>query len=428
MITAAIVSSLIFIVSLVLIFSEKLHRSIIAIAAAMLMIGAGKILGFYSEQAALKAIDFNTLGLLLGMMILVAMLEPTGFFQYVALLAARASHGKPVRLFVLLGIVTTILSMFLDNVTTVVLIAPVTILICEILGISPLPYLVSEALLSNTGGVATLVGDPPNVLIGSAAGLSFNDFLVYSLPIVLVVWTGALFLLRYLFRDELSKRARNAKAVMKLNPAETLSEPVNARRILIVLGVAILFFFLHGILGISPSFVALSGAALALVLVRPELNEVFKKVEWSVLIFFGSLFVMVGGLEAAGVLDAIIGLLERITYFPPLLLGIGIIWIVAALSAVVDNVPITIALIPVIQGLGEAGINVNPFWWALAFGAGFGGNGTIIGSTANIIVATLSEKTRTPITSKLWIRRGLPVMIVTCAIASILYALMFPWL
>jgi Na+/H+ antiporter NhaD/arsenite permease-like protein len=272
------------------------------------------------------------------------------------------------------------------------------------------------------------VGDPPNVLIGSAAGLSFNDFLVYSLPIVVVAWAGALFLLQFLFRKELSKRPRSARAVMQLNPAETLNHPENARRILIVLGAAILFFFIHHVLHISPSFVALSAAAFALVWVQPDLDEVFKKVEWSVLIFFASLFVMVGGLEAAGVLEAIVGLLERASVIPPLWFGVGLIWVVALLSAVVDNVPITIALIPVVHGLGESGMDVSPIWWALAFGAGFGGNGSLIGSTANIIVATLSEKTRTPITSKLWLQRGLPVMLVTCAIASVLYALIFPWL
>src|SRR5512134_976568 len=218
MLLSAILSSLIFIISLVFIFAEKVHRSIAGIAGAVFMVGLGKVLGFYSEEAALEAIDFNTLGLLLGMMILVAMLEPTGFFQYLAVWAARASRGDPMRLFVLLGSITTVLSMFLDNVTTVVLIAPVTILICEILGINPLPYLVTEALLSNTGGVATLVGDPPNVLIGSAAGFSFNDFLVYSLPIVAVTWAGTMFLLRYLFKKELSRRPRNVRAVMRLNP------------------------------------------------------------------------------------------------------------------------------------------------------------------------------------------------------------------
>ncbi len=427
MVVPAILSIAIFFGSLILIFSEKLNRSITAIAGAALMVGLGMIFGFYSEEAALKAIDFNTLGLLFGMMILVAMLEPTGFFQYLAVLAARSSKGKPMRLFILLGIITTVLSMFLDNVTTVVLIAPVTILICEIMGISALPFLVSEALLSNTGGVATLIGDPPNVLIGSAAGLSFNDFLIYSLPIVLFSWAGAFLLLRTLFKKELSKRPRSVKAIMRLNPSETLNEPLIARRILIVLGGAILFFFVHNTLHISPSLVALSAAAIALVWVRPDIQEVLKRIEWSVLIFFGALFVMVGGLEHAGVMEAIVGLLERVSNVPPILFGVGLIWIVAALSAVVDNVPITIAMIPVIKGLGEAGMDITPLWWALAFGAGFGGNGTIIGSTANIIVTTLSEKTRHPITSKIWNKRGLPVMLMTCAIASILYTIVYNW-
>jgi len=425
-IAAAVLFSLIFLVSLWLIFSEKLNRTITAIAGGALIVGLGKLLGFYSEFDALAAVDFNTLGLLLGMMILVALLEPTGFFQYLAVWAGKFSRGKPVRLLVLLGTVTTILSMFLDNVTTVVLIAPVTILICEILGISPLPYLVSEALLSNTGGVATLVGDPPNILIGSAAGLSFNDFLIHSLPVVVVVWLTALFLLLYLFRRELAVRPPKVKAVLKLNPAEALNDWKTARRVLIVLAAAILLFFVHNLLHLSPSFVALSAAAVALVWVRPNINETLRKIEWSVLIFFAALFIMVGGLEAAGVLGSLVRVMERAAVMPPVLFGVLIIWAVAGLSAIVDNVPITIALIPVIHGLGAAGVDIGPLWWALAFGAGFGGNGTIIGSTANIVVATLSEKTRTPITSKLWNKRGLPVMLATCAVASILYAIAFP--
>jgi Na+/H+ antiporter NhaD/arsenite permease-like protein len=428
MTAAAALSSLVFVVSLALILSEKLHRSITAIAAGALMVVLGRILGFYTEQAALDAIDFNTLGLLLGMMILVAMLEKTGFFEYVAVLAARASRGRPMRLFVLLGAVTTVLSMFLPNVTTVVLIAPVTILISEILGISPLPFLLAEAVLSNTGGVATLVGDPPNVLIGSAAGFTFNDFLVHSLPVVLVVWAGALLMLQFLFRRELAKQPRSTKAVMLLNPAETLNQPENARRILTVLGLAVLLFFVHHLLGVSPALIALSAAAFALAWIQPDLDEILKKVEWNVLIFFASLFILVGGLEAAGVLEWVVGLLHGVSAIPPVWFGVGLIWAVAGLSAVVDNVPITIALIPILHGLGESGMDVNPMWWALAFGAGFGGNGSIIGSTTNIIVATLSEKTHTPITAALWLRRGLPVMLVTCVIASVLYALIFPWL
>ena len=423
----SVLAVLIFVASLALIFTEKINRTIVAFAGAFLMIGLGEALHFYDMESAIGAIDFETLGLLLGMMIMVAMLEPTGFFQYLAVLAARASKGNPVRLFILLGSVTTVLSMFLDNVTTVVLIAPVTLLISEILGISAIPYLIAEALLSNTGGVATLVGDPPNVLIGSAAGFSFTDFLVYSLPIVAVTWFGVLILLRYLFRDDLAKPPRNADAVMKLNPAQSLNEPEKAKKILIVLGAAILLFFVHHLLRIEPAFVALGAAAVALMWVQPDVHETLKKVEWSVLVFFGALFVMVGGLEKAGVLESIVGLFRGEETVHPVLFGVIIIWAVAILSAVVDNIPITIALIPIIQGVGEAGIDIAPLWWALAFGAGFGGNGTIIGSTANIIVVTLSEKTRTPITASLWLKRGLPVMLVACTIASILYTILYNW-
>ena len=426
MMLPAILTSAIFLATLWLIFSEKLDRTITGIAGAALTVALGKLLGFYSETAALKSVDFNTLGLLLGMMILVALLEPTGFFQYLAVLAARLSKGRPVRLLILLGAITTILSMFLDNVTTVVLIAPVTILISEILGVNPVPYLITEALLSNTGGVATLVGDPPNVLIGSAAGLSFDDFLIHSLPIVLVAWFAVLFLLRYLFRRELTIEPKNSKAVMELNPTEALEDRQMAQRVLIVLAIAILAFFFHSRLHLSPAFVALTAAAVALLWVRPNMREMLERVEWSVLLFFAALFVMVGGLEAAGVLEGIVKLLENASVIPPVLFGVALIWIIGIISAFVDNVPITIAMIPVIQGLGASGMKIDPLWWALVFGAGFGGNGSIIGSTANIVVVSLSEKTRTPITAKQWNKIGFPAMLLACVVSSILYVLVYP--
>lgn len=423
-----IVSTLIFLVSLYLIFSEKLNRTITSMMGAVLMVGLGMYLGFYDEEKALAAIDFNTLGLLFGMMVLVALLEPTGFFQYLAIWAGRFSRGEPVRLLVLLGGVTTVLSMFLDNVTTVVLIAPVTILISEVLGISAIPLLMAEALLSNTGGVATLVGDPPNVLIASAAGFSFNDFLTHSLPIVIVVWIVALVVLRYLFRVELAQPATNAEAVMELNPLEALQDRIAIRKVLLVLGFAIFMFFLEEVFNLSTAFIALAAAAVALIWLRPVIETLLRRLEWSVLLFFAALFVMVGGLDASGVLHLIASEAFGARNISPAIFGVLVIWIVAFLSAVVDNVPITIALIPVIQDLGSAGFDVNPLWWALAFGAGFGGNGTLVGSTANIVVVTLSERTRFPITSKLWNTRGLPVMLVTCSVASILYLLVYPWL
>ncbi len=422
-----IVAAAVFLICLAVIFAEKIHRTTIAIAGAILMVAFGRILGFYSEPAAIAAVDFNTLGLVLGMMILVAMLEPTGFFQYLAVWAGRISKGSPVRLLVLLGLVTTVLSMFLDNVTTVVLVAPVTILICEILGTQPIPFLMAEALLANTGGVATLIGDPPNILIASAAGLTFNDFLINSLPLIIIVWVVALGLLRYLFRRELSERPTNTEAVEQLNPREALDDPKTARRVLWILGAAIVLFFFEDLLGVSPAFIALSAAAVAMMWVQPPMKKMLDGIEWNVLLFFAALFIMVGGLESAGVLGGLADLITQFQNIPPLWFGVALIWVIALLSALVDNIPITIALVPVIQQLGRNGVNIAPLWWALAFGAGLGGNGTIVGSTANIIVASLSERTRTPITSKLWNKRGLPVMLATCTVISILYAVFFPF-
>lgn len=424
--TAAILTGLIFAASLWLIFTEKINRTIAAIAGAVLIVGLGKGLGFYSETKALASVDFNTIGLLLGMMLLVALLEPSGVFQYLAVWAGRVSRGRPVWLLFLLGTITAALSMVLNNVTTVVLIAPVTILICEILGIAPLPYLVTEALLSNVGGVATLVGDPPNILIASAAGYSFNDFLLRALPVVIVVWLISLILLRFLFRKELAIQPANVKVLMQLNPSETITDRPAARKVLVILGTAVLLFFFHRALNLSPAFISLAAAAAALVWVRPDFDEALRRVDWGLLIFFTSLFVMVGGLEAAGVLGFIVRSVAVASALPPVLFGILFIWVVAALSAIVDNVPITIALIPVIQGLGARGVETGPLWWALVFGAGFGGNGTIIGSSATIVIANLSRKTHTPITAKLWNRRGLPVMLAACGVTSLLYLLLFP--
>ena len=425
---AGIVSSVIFLAVLFLIFSEKLNRTIASLAGAVLMVIAGLLLHFYTESQAVAAVDFNTIGLLLGMMIIVAILEPTGFFQYLAIQVGRKSKGSPVRLLVLLGTITTVVSMFLDNVTTVVLIAPVTILICEIIGLNPQPYLLAEAILSDTGGIATLIGDPPNILIGSAAGLTFLDFITHSLPIVVIVWLVALLALRILYRKDLALVPSNLDALQELSPSSAFSDRKSARKVLIILGFAVVFFFLEGVLHVRPALIALSAAASALVWIRPPIQEVLKRIQWDLLVFFAALFVMIGGLEATGVMGMLANLITQAKDLSPVLLGLSILWGVALLSAVVDNVPITIALIPVIQGLANSGVDVTPLWWALVFGAGLGGNGTVIGSSANIIVASLSEKTQSPITPATWNKKGLPVMFVTCVVASILYVLLFGYL
>ncbi len=420
-----IVAVLIFVATFAVILSERVHRTIAAMVGALAMLAAGLALGFYSTGQALQAIDFNTLGLLLGMMILVRLLQQTGFFHLVAIAAGRATRGRPILLFVALGTLTTVLSMFLDNVTTVVLLAPMTILITELLGINPAPMLVAEALLSNTGGVATLVGDPPNVLIGSAAEISFNSFLVHLGPVVLMAWLVALGILLLVFRRELAVRPANTGALLGLDPREGLKDPAGVRRVLITLAAVILLFFLQGRLQLPPAVIALGGATLALLWMRPDLDETLRRVEWGVLLFFAALFVAIGGLEASGSLHEVASRLVGLTRHSPLLASLAMLWTAALLSAVVDNIPFTIALIPVLQELSGMGLEVTPLWWALALGAGFGGNGTPIGSTANVIIVTVSERTRWPITTRMWSRSGLPVMLTTCVVATLAFVFFF---
>ena len=395
---------------------------------ATLMVVAGIYFGFYNQEQAVEVVDFNTLGLLIGMMILVGLLEPTGFFQFLAVMAAKISKGKPIRLLIFLTAVTSLVSMVLDNVTTVVLIAPVTILICEILGYNTRPFLISEAILSNIGGMATLVGDPPNILIASAANFTFVDFLRNALPIVLVTWLVTIIVLNYLFRKELqsSKIIDNGAVVAQLNPKEAIKEPKIVFIVLVMIAIALIGFIFEDLIKLEPSVIAIGASSLALLWVNPsKVKEVFNLVEWDVLVFFSSLFILVGGLENAGVLHYLAQAILSIGNLHPVILGVSLLWIVALLSAIVDNIPITIAIIPVILELETMGIPVAPLWWALAFGAGLGGNGTIIGSTANVIVTSLSDRTRYPITPMLWNKKGLPVMFISLTVVSGLYVLFF---
>ncbi len=424
MITQVLVT-LLFLISLAGILSDRVHRGIAAMVGAALMVLLGIGLDFYSEEEALRAIDFNTLGLLFGMMVLVAVLRNTGFFRYLAIIAAKRSRGDPWILLVSLGTVTTVASLFLDNVTTVILMAPVTLLIAEVLAINPLPLLMAEAFLSDTGGVATLVGDPPNILIGSAADLSFLDFIINLAPIVLVAWLATLVLLRVLFRRELSEEPSNLSALRALDAQEALEDPASANRIALVLGGVVILFFFHHSLHIQAGFVALIGAAAALLWLRPDFEEVLEQIEWSVLIFFAGLFVLVGGVEASGLLELAGERLTDLSSGDMVLMGVAMIWMAAITSALIDNIPFTIAMIPIIQGLEQPGLDITPLWWALALGAGFGGNATPIGSTANIVVISVSEKTKSPITNRMWLRNGIPIMIVTCAIATVLYVIRY---
>ncbi|MBF05523.1 hypothetical protein CL644_02340 [bacterium] len=427
MTTAAIISTIIFGGTFALILTEKVHRSVVAMAGAVLMVLAGITFDFYYPEDALNAVDFNTLGLLFGMMILVVVLERTGVFQYLGILTAKKTKGNPWLLMLALGTLTAVLSMILDNVTTIILIVPITIIIARMLKISATPLLLVEAMLSNVGGTATLVGDPPNIMIGSAADFTFHAFLAHSLPTVLVVGVVTFIIFRFLFKKELSKAPENIEELMQMNEKDAITDLPTLKKGLAVLAGVVVLFFLHGVLQLEASLIALIGAAAILLLVTAtkDPQPIIEKTELSVLLFFASLFITVGGLEHAGVLESLAQIITSSAESNLLLTAIIILWVAAIASAIVDNIPLTVAMIPIILYLQQSGVPVDLLWWALVFGVGFGGNGSPIGSTAGIIVVSKSEQTDEPISFKRWLKYGIPATTAGLAIASVVLVIFY---
>lgn len=409
------------------IFTEIIHRTWAGIIGAVVMIAAGMIGGFYSQSEAIAAIDANTMFLLIGMMMLVTMLRPTGAFEYLAIRMAKLSKRNPKLLLIYLSTAVTIISLFLDNVTTVLVFAPLTVVIARMLAINPVPYLMAEALLSDTGGIATLVGDPPNVMIGSAANIDFNQFLFHMGPIILVAWLFTIVLLLFLFKEELAKPF---VVDLDLDETKVLKDVSGLIKILISIGVVILLFFIHHHFHLFPGYVAWIGVAVAGLLVRPDPEELLKGLDLPVLLFFAGLFIIVGGVEGSGLLGLLGKALARTAQNPEKLLmtALLIMWVSAFLSAAVDNIPFTVTMIPIISSLQTQGVDVMPLWWALALGVGLGGNGTHIGSTANVICVAEAEKSGDPshrITPLFWLKKGTPVMITTLIISSIIFTIFF---
>ena len=416
-----IVSIAIFAITFFFVLTERIHRTVIGLAGAVAMIVFGIAFDFYEPYQALAAIDFNTLGLLLGMMVLVAILEDTGVFQYLGIWTAKKTRGNPWYLLLGMGALTSVLSMVLDNVTTIILIVPVTIIIARVLDINPVPILLAEAVLSNVGGTGTLIGDPPNIMIGSIAGFNFNDFLLHAFPIVVVVWIVTVFMMRWFFRKDLSKKPQAIEKLMAMNEKEAITESQVLKKTLAILVFTIFLFFFHGVLHLEASIVALIGAALALLFVHPKNDPqpILQKIELSVLLFFAALFVIVGGLEHAGVLAIIAEHIAGGATDNILLTALIVLWASAIISALVDNIPMTVAMIPIIAYLGSTGVDIGILWWALVFGVGFGGNGSPIGSTAGIIVTCKAEQTSNPISFKRWLTVVTPTMFAGLVVSSI---------
>lgn len=416
---AKLAATLIFAACYALIFSDRLHRTIAAMAGAIAMVLVGSRMGFYTPPQAVKSVDFQTIALLSGMMIHVALLSKTGVFRYLAIKAAKHTGGSAWKLVAMFGLITALVSMVIDNVTTLVFIGPVTVLIADVLRMSPVPALVAEAALSNVGGVATLVGDPPNIMIAHASGFSFNDFLVHLLPVSLVVLVVGLFVARLAFGKQLAGRSSHIDTVMAMREQDAISDRRALRLSLVGLGVTLLLFVLGEFAEVEPSVAALSGAVVSLVLLRPDPDEVFRDIDWTVLIFFAGLFVLVGGLDSSGVLRQLSGVVGRYAVAHPHAAAAVVLWFSAAASSVVDNVPAAAALIPVIKHMGDLGVNTGPMWWALAMGVGFGGNASPFGAAANVVAISISEKTRHPIRYRDWFRAGLPMALASCAVATL---------
>ncbi|MEV4061643.1 ArsB/NhaD family transporter [Nonomuraea dietziae] len=411
----------IFLCAYALIATEKIHRVAAALGAAGLMLlihATDAEAAFFSEHSG---VDWNVIFLLLGMMIIVGVLKQTGVFEYLAIWAAKRARGRPFRLMVLLVVITAVASAMLDNVTTVLLIAPVTFLVCERLALPAAPYLIAEAMASNIGGAATLVGDPPNIIIASRGGLSFNDFLIHMAPLIVVLMVVFVGLCRILFRKVFVYDPERAAEIMALNEREAIRDPRLLWQSLGVLALVMVGFVLHPVLHYEPSVVAVLGAGVLVAATKVTTEESLEEVEWPTLVFFAGLFVMVGALVNTGVIGELSQMAVSATEGQLGLTTMGLLGVSAGLSAIVDNIPYVATMSPIVAELVQAnGGNGTGqvLWWALAFGADLGGNATAVGAAANVVVLGIAARNRTPISFWEFTKYGLVVTAVTVALVA----------
>lgn len=407
----------VFVITYAVIISEKVHRMVIAMAGGLTML----LLGFLSQEAAVKdAIDFNTLGLLTGMMILVTITRRTGVFEALAVWAAALTKGDPLKLLALLSVITAVASALLDNVTTVLLIVPVTLTLTDKLQVNPVPYLISEILASNIGGTATLIGDPPNIMIGSATGLTFNQFIVNLAPVVFVVLIVITGLTLLIYRKSLHADEESRRALLALNFKDEINDWKLLYKSLAVLGLTIAGFALHGVLHLDSATIALTGAIILMFISSEEPEDVLLHVEWPTIFFFTGLFVLVGGLKATGVIGALASWSLTVTHGDVTATSLLILWVSAIASAFVDNIPFVATMIPMLQEMAQiSGLNLEPVWWSLALGACLGGNGTLIGASANVIVAGIAEKNGIILSFRKYMLIAFPLMLVSIVISHI---------
>jgi Na+/H+ antiporter NhaD/arsenite permease-like protein len=400
----------VFVVALALIASERVDRTKIALLGAAIVVVAGTL----DQAEAIAAIDFNTIGLLVGMMIMVRVTETTGVYTWLAIRAGQLSRGRPLAVVLALALTTAVLSAFLDNVTTILLIVPITFVLADALDIDPLPLIIVEIVASNIGGTATLIGDPPNILIAGHTGLSFGAFITNLAPVVIVALAVVIPGLYLVFRSRLQIAPEARERVLALDAARSIEDAREARRTVPVLILAILVFFVHKPLHLEPATVALSGAAVMLLLSRQSLHDTIASIEWLTLFFLMGLFVMVGALEHTGALDEVATWIADVTGGDRVAELLGILWVSAAGSGLVDNIPFTAAMIPVVDNLSRD----DAYWWALSLGACFGGNATIVAAACNVAASGMAARAGYPIGFLAFLRYGLVVTFVSLLLAT----------
>ena len=416
-----IIAIVVFIAVILLIMTERVHRTAAALAGAVTLV----LTGVMTADKALSYIDFNTIGMLVGMMILVAIIRKSGMFEYIAVRSAKAMHGDPWKIMVAFVLITAVLSSILDNVTTVLLVGPMTIAIARMLDINPVPFLMTQILASNIGGTATLIGDPPNIMIGSAAGLSFTDFLANTGVCVIFVMLALLLMMRIFYKKQVESGDIDTERVMALDPDKSISDRALMNKGIAVIILTIIGFIFHDKIGVDSAVIALTAAAVMLLISHQDVDEAISGVEWTTIVFFMSLFVVVGGLTETGVIKSLSTLVINMTNGHPVVTMVVLLWVSAILSSFLDNIPFVATLIPLVLAMQSAGMDVEPLWWAISLGACLGGNGTMVGASANVVLSDISTKHGYPITFQSYLKTGMPFMLVSVGISMVFLLVKF---
>lgn len=422
----------IFAVAMLIIMSEKIHRSIIAIVGAMLVIILGLVKFGVPVNGEMESgttlitdiIDLNTLGVLFGMMLFVAVVKQSGIFEYLAVKSAQIAKGKPWPVMMVFIILTAVLSAFLDNVTTVLLIGPMTLTICKLMKQNPIPFLITQILASNIGGTATLIGDPPNIMIGSAANLAFLDFIKIDAPCVIIILIVTIFVFYILYGKKLSIDKEDHKNILEMDASNEIKSKYLMAVSTIMIFLVIIAFMIHDVLGISSSIIAMTAAGIMLLLSGHSVEKALHDVEWTTLTFFAGLFVIVGALKETGVIAMLAQGLVDITQGDVFILMLVLLFGSAIISAFLDNIPFCATMLPIIVAM-QGQIDVTPLWWALSLGACLGGNGTLIGASANVVLSDVANKNSYPISFMRFTKVGMPIMLLTVSIAAIYMILRF---